>query len=117
MLLVLPESLRDIRRLQRSTKLLVGKCPVPRAVRDVNDEIKPDMRWSADALECVYEASKAFLTRYLEDANSAAIHGGRATLMQKDMILLKNLRMRHGVFPGAYTGIENNRLYKSPRFE
>ena len=74
MLLVLPESLRDIRRLQRSKKLIVGKSPMMRAVRDVSDEIKPGMRWSADALECIHEASEAFLTRYLEDVNSAAIH-------------------------------------------
>ena len=88
-----------------------------RAVRDVSDEIKTGMRWSADAFECVHEASEAFLTRYLEDANSAAVHSGRATLMQKDIIFIKNLRMRHGVFPGAYTGIENNRRYNSPRFD
>ncbi len=72
------------------------------------------MRWSADALECVHEASRVFLTRCIEDTNSAAIHSGKARLMQKDMVRIKKLRTRNGVFPGAYTGIENNQRNKPP---
>ena len=78
MLLVLLESCSDIRCLQGSKKLLVGKHLMARSGRDVSDKIKSGMRLSADALEFVHEATQDFRIRYLEDAKYAATHSDRA---------------------------------------
>ena len=50
------------------------------------------MRWQKAALECLQEATEAFIVNLLADSNLLCHHAKRVTLMQRDMRLLRRLR-------------------------
>ena len=87
-------ALREIRRYQKSTELLIPKAPMSRAVKEVLQYAcgKPDYRMQSIALAAVHEASEAFTVGLMEDANLCAIHGKRVGVAVKDMKLARRLR-------------------------
>ena len=85
-------ALREIRRYQKSTELLVRKLPFQRLVREIAQEYKTDLRFQATAILALQEATEAYVVSLFEDTNLAAIHAKRVTIMPKDMQLAKRLR-------------------------
>ena len=88
-------ALREIRRYQKSTDLLIRKLPFQRFVRQVAKDMKlfnkETALWCGAALLALHESAEAYLVRYLEDSNLAAIHAKRVTIMPKDMQLVKRV--------------------------
>lgn len=101
--------MREIRKGQNSTKLSVSRAGFCRVVKEASEEMRPGMRWSAEALEFIQDAREAYAVRFFEDSNSAALHAKRKTMMKKYMIYIKNLRMRDGVSLGSYS-VPNKKL-------
>lgn len=62
-------ALRDIRRYQRSTDLLIRKLPFQRLVREIAQQYKNDLRFQATAIEAIQEASEMYLTGLFSDTN------------------------------------------------
>lgn len=96
-------ALREIRRYQRSTDLLLLKLPFSRLVREVAMYILPShasegLRWQSQAIQALQEAAEAFLVHLFEDTNLCAIHAKRVTIMQKDIQLARRIR-------GAWGGL------------
>ncbi|KAF2123704.1 histone H3-like centromeric protein cse-4 [Dothidotthia symphoricarpi CBS 119687] len=93
-------ALREIRKYQKSTDLLLTKIPFQRLVREIAlDVVGPDSeitRWQSQALMCLQEATEAFLVNLFHDSNLCAIHAGRVTIQQKDMQLARRLRAAWG---------------------
>ncbi|KEF61764.1 histone H3-like centromeric protein A [Exophiala aquamarina CBS 119918] len=97
------KALREIRRYQQSTDLLMLKLPFSRLVREIAQYILPfqvgqELRWQSQAIQALQEASEAFLVHLFEDTNLCAIHAKRVTIMQKDLQLARRLR-------GAWGGL------------
>ncbi|KAI2471695.1 histone H3-like centromeric protein cse-4 [Annulohypoxylon bovei var. microspora] len=93
-------ALREIRRLQNNTDLLLRKLPFARLVREIALTMRPadeGMRWQSQALLALQEAAEAFLVHLFEDTNLCAIHAKRVTIMQKDIQLARRIR---GVWGG-----------------
>jgi len=86
-------ALREIRRYQKSTDLLIRKLPFQRLVREIAQEFRTDLRFQASAVLALQEAAEAYLVGLFEDTNLAAIHAKRVTIMAKDIQLAR--RMRH----------------------
>lgn len=88
------KALREIRQYQKSTELLIRKLPFARVVREQTQLYtnKHDMRWRAEALLALQEASEAYLVGVFEDANLCAIHAKRVTLMVRDIQLARRIR-------------------------
>ena len=86
------KALREIRRYQKSTELLIPKLPFQRFTRGIADENKTDTRFTAGALAALQTATEAFVIGMLEDANLAAIHTKRVTVMPKDVKLVSQIR-------------------------
>ena len=80
-------SLREIRKYQKSTELLLRKAPFMRLVRELAQTYKSDLRFTSQAIECLQTACEAFVIRRFENANRCAIHAKRVTIMPKDMQL------------------------------
>ena len=89
-------ALRQIRKYQKSTDLLIRKLPFQRLVREVAQKIKSDLRFQSTAILALQEASESFLVTMFEDVNVCAIHAGRVTIQPKDMKLWN--RMIRGNF-------------------
>ncbi|TVY85200.1 histone H3-like centromeric protein hH3v [Lachnellula suecica] len=94
-------ALKEIRRYQSSTELLMKKLPFSRLVREIAQGLRPandGMRWQSQAIQALQEASEAFLVHLFEDTNLCAIHAKRVTIMQKDIQLARRIR-------GAWGGL------------
>ncbi|KXJ85159.1 histones H3 and H4 [Microdochium bolleyi] len=85
-------ALREIRRYQKSTELLIRKLPFQRLVREVAQDFKEDLRFQSAAIGALQESAEAYLTSLFEDTNLCAIHGKRVTIQSKDMQLARRLR-------------------------
>lgn len=86
-------ALREIRRYQRSTNLLIRKLPFARLTREITNNVAPEpFRWTAEGLLALQEATEDFLVHLLEDCNLCAIHAKRVTIMPKDMQLARRIR-------------------------
>ena len=82
-------ALRQIRKYQKSTDLLIRKIPFQRLVREIVQKMYKDQhyRFQSTALLALQEASEAFLVRMFEEVNLIAIHGKRVTIQAKDIML------------------------------
>ena len=85
-------ALRDIRKYQKSTDLLIRKLPFQRLVREIAQDCKKDFRFQSTALLALQEASEAFLVGLFEDTNLCAMHAKRVTIMPKDIQLARRIR-------------------------
>lgn len=85
-------ALREIRRYQKSTELLIRKLPFQRLVREIGVDYKTDLRFQAAAIAAMQEAVEAYLVGLFEDTNLCAIHAKRVTIMPKDIHLARRLR-------------------------
>ncbi|CAC5392752.1 H3 [Mytilus coruscus] len=85
-------ALREIRRYQKSTELLIRKLPSrdwsvksPKTSRLISvSRVQPS--WP------LQEASEAYLVGLFEDTNLCAIHAKRVTIMPKDIQLARRIR-------------------------
>ena len=85
-------ALREIRKYQKSTELLIHKVPFQRLVREIASEYKTDLRWQSVAILALQEASEAYLVGLFEDTNLCAIHAKRVTILPRDLILARRIR-------------------------
>ena len=85
-------ALREIRRYQKSTDLLIRKLPFQRLVREIAQDFKTDLRFQGSAILALQEASEAYLVGLFEDTNLCAIHAKRVTIMPKDIQLARRIR-------------------------
>ena len=87
-------ALRQIRRYQKTTELLLRKAPFQRLVREITQDIlKKEKNWYASiAVLALQEASEAYLVGLFEDTNLCAIHAKRVTIMPKDIALARRIR-------------------------
>ena len=82
-------ALREIRRYQKSTDLLIRKLPFQRLVREIAQDFKSDLRFQGSAVLALQEAAEAYLVGLFEDTNLCAIHAKRVTIMPKDIQLAR----------------------------
>ena len=86
-------ALREIRRYQKSTELLIRKLPFQRLVREIAQDLgKKDVQFQSGAIIALQEALEAYLVGLLEDSNLCAIHVKRVTIMPKDIQLARHIR-------------------------
>lgn len=85
-------ALREIRRYQKSSDLLIRKLPFQRLVREIAHDVKTDLRFQGQAVLALQEASESYLVGLFEDTNLCAIHAKRVTIMSKDMQLAMRIR-------------------------
>jgi histone H3 len=85
-------ALREIRRYQKSTDLLIRKLPFQRLVREIAQGFRDDLRFQGTAILALQEASEAYLVGLFEDTNLAAIHAKRVTIYPKDIQLARRIR-------------------------
>ncbi len=85
-------ALREIRKFQKSTELLIRKLPFQRLVREIATEFKSDLRFQSQAVLALQEAAEAYLVGLFEDTNLCAIHAKRVTIMPKDIQLARRIR-------------------------
>ena len=84
-------TLREIRKYQKSTDLLIRKLPFQRLLKEVAGKLCPTLRFQSTAILALQEASESFLVTMFEDVNVCALHAGRVTIQVKDIWLWNRL--------------------------
>ena len=89
-------ALREIRRFQKSTEMLIKKLPFQRLVREIcqtlDDFRDREYRFQSAAIGTLQEAAEAYLVSLFEDTNLCCIHAKRVTITPKDMQLARRIR-------------------------
>ena len=85
-------ALREIRKYQQSTDLMIRKRPFQQLVREIAQNFRTDLRFQSTALLALQEATEAYIVSLFEDTNMCAIHAKRVTIMPKDMQLARRIR-------------------------
>jgi histone H3 len=85
-------ALREIRKFQKSTELLIRRLPFQRVVREIAQDFKNDLRFQSTAILALQEATEAYLVSLFEDTNLCAIHANRITIMPQDLRLARRIR-------------------------
>ena len=85
-------ALREIRKYQKGTELLIRKAPFQRLCREIAEELDLDVRFQSTAILALQEAGEGYLVGLFEDTNLCAMHAKRVTILPKDMLLARRLR-------------------------
>ena len=95
-------ALREIRRCQKMTDLLIRKAPFQRLVKQITTDLPKkapgthvnvaETRFQGSSVLAQQEAVEAHLVGIKEDANLCAIHAKRVTIMPKDIQLARRIR-------------------------
>ena len=85
-------ALREIRRFQKSTELLIRRMPFQRLVREIAQTYSLYLQFQSGAVLALQEAAEAYLVGLLEDSNLCAIHAKRVTIMPRDIQLARQIR-------------------------
>ena len=91
--------LHEIRKLQKTTNLLIRKKPFLRLVREIAQNCPgtkfnaaSERRFKPEAIKALQAAYEDFLTELNEDWDLCAIHAKRVTLQRNDLHLAVKLR-------------------------
>lgn len=87
-------ALKDIRRLQNTTDMLIPKTRFHRLVREITQAYSTDepIKYQVAALNALQEAVEAYLVYLFEDTNLCCIHARRVTIMPRDIQLARRIR-------------------------
>jgi histone H3 len=85
-------ALREIRKYQKSTNLLIPKVAMGRFIREIAQDFKNDLKFQGTAMLALQEAAEAYHVGLFEDSNLCAIHAKRVTLQPKDIQLSRRIR-------------------------
>jgi len=81
-------ALREIRKYQKSTDLLLRKLPFQRLVREVAQDFNTNLRFQQESIAALQDATEAYIVSLLSKSNLGAIHARRVTVMPKDIQLM-----------------------------
>ncbi|XP_036091740.1 histone H3.3C-like [Rousettus aegyptiacus] len=84
-------TLCEIRRYQKSTKLLIHKLPFQCLVQGIAQDFKTDLHFWSVAIGALQEAGEAYLVGLFQDINLCAIHANCVTIMPKDIQLAHHI--------------------------
>ena len=85
-------ALREIRKIQKSTALLLKKAPFQRLVRGAASAFKGSLKFKKSALAAFQEAAEAYATSTLEGAVMLQLHRKRKTLVKKDIEYVRRIK-------------------------
>ena len=82
-------TLREIRKYQKSTDLLIRKLPFQRLVHKIVQGFSMEFRVTPAMVMALQGAAEAYLVQLLEDSNLCAIHAKHVTIQPKDIQLAR----------------------------
>ena len=80
-------ALRDIKKYQETTDLLIKGLPFQRLVRDIAMQYNTELKFQRAAIEALQEGCEAFLVKLFGLTNILASHAKRITILRKDIQL------------------------------
>ena len=85
-------ALQEIKKYQTSTELLIRRLPFQRLVKEIIQEMRPNLQFQSIATKALQKEGQAFLVGLLEQANLCMVHAKCVTMMPKDIQLARWIR-------------------------
>lgn len=88
-------ALREIKRYQKSDKILSQRAPLERQIRDIASDYnftEKDIRFTKGAISALHEARDSYATDILALSYLASLHAHRVTLAKQDLDLTLHVR-------------------------
>ena len=82
-------ALREIRKYQKSTELLIHKLSFQHLVREILQGFGVGFRVTPAMMMALQEAAEAYLVQLLDDSNLCTIHAKHITIQPKDIQLVR----------------------------
>ena len=79
------KALREVRKLQKTTHMVIPRIPFERIVREVLQDFSGNKRLSSGSIQALQEAAETYLTEMLREGNNYAIHAKRTTVSIADL--------------------------------
>lgn len=86
---------REIKKYQKSTKLLICMMSFQCLVCEIAHNFKTDLRFQSNVVLALQKTVEAYLVGLFEDTNLCTIHAKRVTIMPKDIKLARRFRIEH----------------------
>lgn len=83
--------LKDIRKYQASTELLIPRLPFKRLVREIAQDYKDELRFTEEAFDAIQTAAEAYLIDLFTNTNKITIAKGHDTITPVDMQLVRDI--------------------------
>lgn len=80
-------ALREISKQQKSVTTACPKQAVERVIREIAMDYKEDVRFNKTALLALQEGAEQYLIDLFKQSQKLAIHAGRQTITQGDLLL------------------------------
>ena len=77
------KALKEIKKYQNTTNLLIRRFPFQKVVREIERNIRLDLRFQSTAIMALQEVGEAFLIELFEQSNLYAVHAKRVTVNAK----------------------------------
>ena len=81
--------IKEIKEQQTKYNLIIPRTPFAHVIHEICLDVCPgvgaDLRWQANAVAALQEASEAYLVQLFENSNLCAIHAKRVMIFPKDM--------------------------------
>ena len=100
-------ALREIRRYQKSTDLLIRKLSFQQLLSEITQHFRTDLRFQSSAVMALQKASEAYLVGLYEDTYLCAIHAKRMTIMPEDIQLAWRIRGERELYQISYSNVNN----------
>eukprot|EP00755_Sulcionema_specki_P025176 Sspe_Gene.82730::Locus_54226_Transcript_1_1_Confidence_1.000_Length_505::g.82730::m.82730/K11253/H3; histone H3 len=85
-------AVREIRRLRKSTHLLLQKSPFQSLTRTITARYKTNVLFRVSAMEAIQQAAEAYLVGVFEHAVILQLHRSKKTLSWKDLNYTRRIR-------------------------
>lgn len=83
--------LKDIKKYQATTELLIPRLSFSRLVREVAQDYKSDLRFTEEAFEAIQTAAEAYLIDLFSNTNKITIAKGNDTITPADMQVVRDI--------------------------
>jgi histone H3/H4 len=84
-------ALREIKRQQKSVDNILPAAAFTHVVREICEEMAPNMRWRREALKALQAGAEEHVIRRFSKAQIAALHAKRITVEVSDMQIVEAL--------------------------
>jgi len=81
--------LREIKKIQKTTRLLIQKSPFKRLVKEITEDYTAGIIYQKNALEALQEAAEDYIIEIFKNANKQAKYGNRKTITVGDVNMSK----------------------------
>ena len=77
-------SIREIRKLQKTTKNLIQRKPFYRLVKEISASMNSSCKFQQEAVNSLQDDTESYLISYFQRSQKNAIHAGRKTVHLED---------------------------------